>query len=35
MTKVRTGHEDVFIGKTYHLANAVLVSDPIQDKYHI
>jgi hypothetical protein len=33
MTKVRTGHEDVFIAKTYHLVNSAPVSDPIPNKY--
>jgi hypothetical protein len=35
MTKVRIGHEDVFIAKLYHLDNnGVAVTDPIPDKYH-
>jgi hypothetical protein len=34
MSKVRIGHEDVFIAKTYYLVNGVAVSDPIPDKYH-
>jgi hypothetical protein len=35
MTKVRIGHEDVFITKTYHMDNnGVAVTDPIPDKYH-
>jgi hypothetical protein len=31
MRKVRTGQEDVFIDKTYHLVNVISVSDPIPD----
>jgi hypothetical protein len=31
MSKVRTGHEDVFIGKTYYLLNGIPVSDPIPE----
>jgi hypothetical protein len=34
MSKVRKGHEDVFIGKAYHLIKGVAVPDPIPDKYH-
>jgi hypothetical protein len=34
MTKVRIGHEDVFIAKTYHQNNTGLVRDIIPDKYH-
>jgi hypothetical protein len=34
MSKVRTGHEDAFIGKRYHRDNGIAVSDPIPDKYH-
>jgi hypothetical protein len=34
MSKVRTTHDDIFIGKTYHLVNGMAVSDPIPDKYH-
>jgi hypothetical protein len=44
MTKVRTRHEDVFIGKTYHIERLalnpgsvpvpVVVREPIPDKYH-
>jgi hypothetical protein len=35
MRKARTGQEEVFIGKTYHLVNDIAVSDPIPDKYHV
>jgi hypothetical protein len=34
MTKVRTGHEDVFIGRTYILVNELRLSQEIPDKYH-
>jgi hypothetical protein len=34
MSKVRIGHEDVFIAKTYHYDNTGLVRDVIPDKYH-
>jgi hypothetical protein len=34
MTKVRTGHEDVFIGRTYILENGLHRSIEIPDKYH-
>jgi hypothetical protein len=34
MSKVRTDHEDVSIGKSYYLVNGVAIPDPIQDKYH-
>jgi hypothetical protein len=33
MSKVRIGHEDVFIGKTNHLNGDTIVRDPIHDKY--
>jgi hypothetical protein len=31
---VRTGHEDVIIGKTYYMGNGIAVSASIPDKYH-
>jgi hypothetical protein len=34
MRKVRTRHEDIFIGKMFHLVNRVAISDPILEKYH-
>jgi hypothetical protein len=36
MTKVRIGHEDVFIAKTYHKnpLTGMFIQDPIPDKYH-
>jgi hypothetical protein len=34
MSKVRIEHEDVFIGKTYHLNGDTIIQDPIPDKYH-
>jgi hypothetical protein len=34
MTKVRIGHEDVFIAKTYHHDNTGFIRESIPDKYH-
>jgi hypothetical protein len=34
MSKVRIGHEDVFIRKKYHFGNGNHVSDSIPNKYH-
>jgi hypothetical protein len=34
MTKVSTGHEDVFIGKTYQNSRGLPFRDEIPDKYH-
>jgi hypothetical protein len=34
MSKVRIGHEDVSIGKTYHLVHRVAVPVPVPDIYH-
>jgi hypothetical protein len=34
MRKVRIGFEDVFIARTYHFNNNMIVANPIPDKYH-